>query len=363
MLDALTDPWAIEPDALRPITDALERLATDPRATDQLQRRAALDRQPAPGVRIIPLYGPILRRNSFLSRLLGWPTVEALALEITAANDAPGVGRIVLDIDSPGGVVCGTAELAALIRQSRKPVVAYVEGMAASAAYWLASAADEIVCGRSALVGSIGVVATYRPDRNAPTKVISSQSPLKQATPETEHGRAEIQRTVDALAAVFLADVARYRATTPATVATNYGRGGLLVGSAIVKAGMADRAGTFASTLTSPRGSTMKPTDSAATRLEAVRARYQSEGMSRPEAVLRAAREHAELAAQAAADHAPPPLDNSVADAYRATIDTLVMHGEPRATAPLRLARENPELARRYGAYAARQRAEVATHG
>lgn len=249
----LGDSWAIQPDAMEQI------LAIAARANDAPEAVAARLGRPLQNTRtvterdgtaIIPINGPIFRRANIFTEISGATSVEVLATDIQAAIDNPAITRLVLDFDSPGGQASGIAELATLIHASPKPTVAYVDGMAASAAYWIAAAADSIILSSTALVGSIGVVASYRPEIDGPIKIISSQSPLKQATPATEAGRAEAQRVVDQLAAVFIADVAAYRGTDPETVTRDFGQGGILVGSLAVAAGMADGIGTLESLFT-----------------------------------------------------------------------------------------------------------------
>jgi ClpP class serine protease len=74
------------------------------------------------------------------------------------------VKAIVLDVDSPGGVISGVAELAGELRGLRggaKPIVAHADYLVASAAYWIASQADEIIATPSALVGSVGVYSMH----------------------------------------------------------------------------------------------------------------------------------------------------------------------------------------------------------
>jgi|GEM_PF-1417684 len=89
-------------------------------------------------------------------------SAESIQADLAQATAMPGITRIILRIDSPGGSVAGTAETGAAIKaasEAGKRVVAYVDGLAASAAYWLASQADEIVASSDgALVGSIGVI-------------------------------------------------------------------------------------------------------------------------------------------------------------------------------------------------------------
>lgn len=109
-------------------------------------------------VAIIPIIGTMSRYGDYCS----WGT-EDIGTWILEANSDDNVSAIVLEINSGGGEVDGTAMLAAIVKQSKKPVVAYVAGMAASAAYWVASQCREIVMESktSSEVGSIGVLATH----------------------------------------------------------------------------------------------------------------------------------------------------------------------------------------------------------
>lgn len=202
------------------------------------------------GVAVIPVVGPIFRRANLFSMISGATSVEGLATELNIALDAEEITAIVLDIDSPGGEVSGVHELASMIyaARGRKPVVAYIGGTGASAAYWLASAADKIVCDATALVGSIGVVMAV-PDPAAEKateiEIVSSQSPSKRLDVTSKDGRAEIQATVDDLAAVFIADVARNRGLSAADVPKRFGAGGVMVGDAARAAGMVDELGSL----------------------------------------------------------------------------------------------------------------------
>ena len=70
---------------------------------------------------------------------------------------------VALSINSPGGSPVQSSLITARIRRLAKehdvPVIAFVEDVAASGGYWLASAADEIWIDQSSVVGSIGVIA------------------------------------------------------------------------------------------------------------------------------------------------------------------------------------------------------------
>ncbi|MCS0495019.1 signal peptide peptidase SppA [Ancylobacter sp. MQZ15Z-1] len=119
-----------------------------------------------------------------------------------------GARAVILSIDSPGGTVVGSAalydELRALAK--KKPVVAVVEGMAASGAYIAAMGADHIVAPRNALVGSIGVIFQF-PNFSELMKTVGvsyeeiKSSPLKAAPnmfdPPTEEARAAIRSLVE----------------------------------------------------------------------------------------------------------------------------------------------------------------------
>lgn len=108
-------------------------------------------------VAIIDIRGAITKYDT-------WCNYGAMsyAAAIAEANNDKHVAAIVLNIDSPGGAATGGAMLADAVRNSQKPVVAYVGyGYAASAAYWAASQASEIVMDHdSDSVGSIGAYTT-----------------------------------------------------------------------------------------------------------------------------------------------------------------------------------------------------------
>ncbi|WP_169704538.1 S49 family peptidase [Runella slithyformis] len=109
-------------------------------------------------VAIIPIMGAMSRYGDLCA--YGTEDISNFILEANALDE---VTSIVLQIDSPGGDVNGTELLGDIVRTSQKPIVAYVQGMAASAAYWVASQAREIIMESetSTEVGSIGVLAVH----------------------------------------------------------------------------------------------------------------------------------------------------------------------------------------------------------
>ncbi len=91
----------------------------------------------------------------------GMPGSEAIAEEIRMLNKRKDVAAFVLTIDSPGGSVVATREIYDAINEFDKPKVAYIRETAASGGYYVATAFDEIVSHPNAIVGNIGVKATF----------------------------------------------------------------------------------------------------------------------------------------------------------------------------------------------------------
>ena len=123
-----------------------------------------------------------------MTRISGATSTEVLATDIQTALDDPSIKSIVLNIDSPGGVASGMNELANLIYQGRakKKIVAYVGGTGASAAYWIASAA-EIVIDDIGMAGSIGAALNVKLDKKtmaAPLTKSSAATPPPNKRPD-----------------------------------------------------------------------------------------------------------------------------------------------------------------------------------
>jgi ClpP class serine protease len=201
------------------------------------------------GVAQINVIGSLFRYANVFTRISGGASVEGIQAELDEAIADPSVRSILLNIDSPGGQVSGISDLAQSIRNSSKPVTAFVDDLGASAGYWLASAAHRIVASDTSALGSIGVVATVMQDKRETPGVkrfqfVSSISPKKRTDLDTDEGKAQIQAIVDDLAAVFLGKVATYRGISTAAVLSDFGQGGLLIGADAVAAGMADEIGT-----------------------------------------------------------------------------------------------------------------------
>lgn len=256
---AMSVVWAMEERALESVLEiaAREHDVTE-EALEAYAAKSLANSQRArvrDGVAIIDANGPLFRRANLMTAISGATSYSIIRADLQAALDDPSVRAIMLNIDSPGGEVNGANELAQAIFDARgsKPIVAYVGGAGASAAYWIASAADSIVASPTAVLGSIGVQVAYRePAGKAGEKsykFVSSQSPNKNPEIGTEEAAKQIQATIDAMAQVFVETVARNRGVATETVLTNFGGGGTFVGKSAMEAGLADSIGSFEAVL------------------------------------------------------------------------------------------------------------------
>jgi signal peptide peptidase SppA len=164
----LCQPWLILPEAINAMAEAvtLNRPGTAASPTNLLTVED--------GVGVVSIQGPIARSPDALSRLLlGATAHEDISAALSEAASRSDVRAVFLDIDSPGGTVAGTPEVAAQIATltESKPVYAFTSGLMCSGAYWLASQAQAIYATPSSRVGSIGVVQ----------RVVDASEALKQA--------------------------------------------------------------------------------------------------------------------------------------------------------------------------------------
>lgn len=247
------EPWAITETALHTILEIAARENESPQAVAAKLGRtlqntySVMERD---GVAVIPITGPLFRYANLFTMISGASSYELIARDFTAALENPQMKGIILDIDSPGGEVNGVSELSNMVFAARgkKPVVAYASGDAASGAYWIASAADEIVVSETSALGSIGVVGMYQGKSGKSAEaveIVSSQSPHKRLDPTTDDGRSRLQVRIDSMADVFIETIARNRNVSAENVQNHYGGGDVMIGAKAVSAGLADRVGSL----------------------------------------------------------------------------------------------------------------------
>lgn len=273
---AIAEPWAITAEGLQLVLSVASRennVSIEALEAYRAEHVPHAERMTKRGsVAIIEATGPMLRRANFFSAISGATSYDVLRRDLQAALDDQSVKSIILNFDTPGGEVTGVDELSKAIKAatSKKKVVAYVGGTAASAGYWLASQASEIVISETAILGSIGVRAalqdTSKKDAEAGNiEFISSKAPGKRIDLSTDEGRARIQRTIDALESVFISTVAMGRGVKDEDVTAKFGGGDVLIGTAAIAAGMADRIGTFEAVVSELAGRSPSPSTSRRT--------------------------------------------------------------------------------------------------
>jgi len=110
-------------------------------------------------VAIIPIKGVIGSKLTALEKMMGATDVEDIKGWAKHCLESDDVKTVILDVDSPGGTVTGVPEVAKVLRAlgQAKHTIAYTDGEACSAAYWMASQCNEFYATPSATVGSVGV--------------------------------------------------------------------------------------------------------------------------------------------------------------------------------------------------------------
>lgn len=226
----------------------------------------------APGsIAVVPLIGSIQQREDMWTRYGFATSSEAFVRNMQQAAADPNIKAIIVDVDSPGGDSVGTPEAGDAIFALRgvKPMVGVSNGLNASAAYWIASALDEVVGSPSSYTGSIGCW-TLLVDQSEyfaaqGIKVTMVKAGKYKAIgnpwePVTEEVLSRFQTTVDRVRIDFVKAVARNRGVPASAVDSGYGEGDVLDANAAKAAGLIDRVATMADTIARFGGSTAAST-------------------------------------------------------------------------------------------------------
>ena len=219
-------------------------------------------------VAVVELAGVMMRRLGSTELLSGGLSTVHIGAALNQADNDPAVRAVLLDVDSPGGEVHGTEELADIVSHLRKPVVAWTGGMMASAAYWVSAAADRIVATETADIGSIGVAAMHYDrsgaDEQAGVKrtIITAgqyKRILADNAPLTEVGEAFLQKRVHAYYAMFVEHVATCRGSTPEAVHERMADGRVFLAGEALERGLIDAVGNFETALALARALAEEP--------------------------------------------------------------------------------------------------------
>lgn len=263
----VAEPWAIQREKLGMLADVIVARADGDKLVPAEMAAAISDARAAEiadidgKVAVIPVYGVLSQKMDLMSALSGGTSYAGIKKALHSALSNEDVKAVVLDIDSPGGTVPGTEELAAEIRAIRggeKPIIAQVNSLAASAAYWIASAADEIVVTPSGRAGSIGVYTAHDDVSAALEKrgikrtfIYAGKHKVEgnETEPLGKDALAHIQESVNRSYNRFVSAVAEGRGTTAGKVEDGYGQGRVFYAESLMDRGMVDRVATLEETL------------------------------------------------------------------------------------------------------------------
>jgi len=246
----LNEPMAIPADRLRQLIQ-IARLNTDLAAADRKTDDQPFSYDVVNKKAIISINGILTKNKSLFSYLFGGTSMRDVGQAFQAAMDDSGVNAIILAVDSPGGTVDGTHELASQIMQARgkKPIVTIADGSMLSAAYWIGSAADQVyISNPTTEIGSVGVVATHvdvsKQDEMRGEKFTEiSAGRYKRISsahrPLSEEGQGYLQERVDNIYRIMVESIAGMRGTSiPRLLEAADGK--IYVGQAAVDVGLVD---------------------------------------------------------------------------------------------------------------------------
>lgn len=244
-------PWALAPESMEMLVSAIQSGVVFELPSAEVERQAEARRGQTA---VIPLRGVLTPDGGgLLGLLLGLGGgVRQFQADLKSALADNSIDRIVLNVDSPGGVVAHMPETAQMIREGNrvKPIVAVANTVAASAAYWLAAQAGELVVTPSGEVGSIGAFLTHvdrsgaLEDAGLDVTLIAAgryKTEGNQYEPLSDDGAAARQAKVDAVYDSFVRDVAEGRGVSTSRVRSGYGEGRSLLAEDALEAGMVDR--------------------------------------------------------------------------------------------------------------------------
>jgi signal peptide peptidase SppA len=211
-------------------------------------------------VAIVPVYGILAPRVNLMSDMSGGTTLDQIREQMSEAIADQSIAAVIMEFDSPGGSVEGVDELATWIRQQRgqKPMVAVVNTMCCSAAYYLAAQCDEIVASQSSITGSIGIFTEqveYSKANEMDGRTVSiirapdAKHDVNDSEPMTDAGRAHLQMLIDDYYGQFVTAVAKGRGVAPQAVRDGYGGGRELTAVRAKAAGLVDRVDTLDATV------------------------------------------------------------------------------------------------------------------
>ena len=176
---------------------------------------------------VLPVYGKMFPRANMMMQLSGGTSTSKLGSAIDEIESREDVSRMLMVFDSPGGSVQGLTNTARKVRNMDTETVAFAEGLMASAAYFVGSAADHVIASPDSMVGAIGSVATIESyaeryeERGIQVEVVRSAEKKAKPNPSEpidEDSVKEVQRIVNSAHEQFVSQVALNRNLSEETV-------------------------------------------------------------------------------------------------------------------------------------------------
>lgn len=203
------------------------------------------------GYSSVSIYTPMVNKTDAMSAYYGLRSYEDIADDILQASDDNN-DILILDIDSGGGVVNGISQVieSIAIAKQKKTVYAFVSGICASAAYWIASQCDKIYIDNTSKVGSIGaMIAGYSFDLESmgikEFRFVSDVSPNKNPPVGSDKFNDDMQEIVNVAGRLFVEAVAKGRNVTFEKVVNDFGGGKMFFSQEAISRGMVDAVGTI----------------------------------------------------------------------------------------------------------------------
>lgn len=258
--------WLIQPAKMDIILAYMEARIKNGDMPEVEARAASKFRNVGGDIAIMDLSGTMSQRMGIMDAASGGTSTEAFGNKFDELANDPRIKAIVMNVDSPGGTAFGCEELSNKIRAARKPdrpIIAVANSLMASAAYYVASAADEVIATPGGQVGSIGTILVHTDisksnEENGIVKTIVKAPANKgEANPFealNEGDKAALQDTVDQYYEMFVGAVAVNRGITAAKVKSDFGGGRLLTARDALKAGLIDRVSTLDDVVARLRG-------------------------------------------------------------------------------------------------------------
>jgi len=254
-----TQLWLGSQESFDAYTSADARKLADPKfsaASDYSSEVMAQIYSVQQNVGVISIKGSLVEGSAGYGIFYGQTGYDDIRAALVAAVSNPEVKSILLDVSSGGGQVSGVDDTAQLISRVNavKPVVTYTGSMMGSAALWLGSSSSYAVAGKTAIVGSLGVIMVHLDhsrrlaDAGVKPTVIRAGSEKALASPYeplSEKAQAGLQSQADILYGVFLNHVASSRGVSATNGDKKFGQGRVFIGQQAVDAGLVDKLGTY----------------------------------------------------------------------------------------------------------------------